>query len=178
MSIELATLPYSLIRKVQEIGSDVAAVQAELLFEYASVKLSTEQVRDLIIYATQELEKDQLAGAPSSVDVLSRKIDTSLNKEIDRITEENRVLDGVARADPDEVYKIKGEKCSTTVVQAKERLAANMKRLLDIKKVVSEQKRAEGGATTNIQINMGDIVGQALKNIEKTEMPAELVGIE
>lgn len=176
--MELATLPYRLIKKVQEIGGDVLAVQAELLCEYEEVQLSAEQVRDLITYATQELEKDQLAGAPSSVDVLSRKIDTSLNKEIDRITDENKVLDGITRADPEEVHRINGENSYITVEEAKDRLAGNTKRLLDIKKVVSEQKRAEGGATTNIQINMGDIVGQALKNVEKMELPADLVGIE
>jgi len=156
----------------------VLGVQSELIFEYEDLELNIEDIRELIRYATQEREKDQLAGAPSSVDVLSRKIDISLNKEIDRITDENNILDNVARADPNKVYTIKCEVRPTTPEDAKDRLEANTKRLLDIKKSLSEQKKAEGGAATNIQINMGDIVGQALDNVRKLEIPAEIVEIK
>lgn len=168
--MELAKLPYDLVKKVQELDGDIASVQAEVAYTYPDLELTNEQVRQLVRYAVEEKEHDVLAFAPSNVDVLSKKIDISLGAEIDRITAENVTLHQLAVADPDKTHTIRGESYNTTPDEAKERLAFNTKRLLEMKKVLSEQKKVESGpGDTNVQVNLGDIFTEALDNIKRME---------
>lgn len=177
MSKELSILndtPHWLMKLAYENRDDIDAVEMALAENLNGAPAPTNlraHARALIKFAVEEREADSMASAPVTVDYLSRRVDTALIDEVERIVKECKVLRGIvadSQGDQNKRYKAFGNRV-LTAQEAQEALTLNIKTLIDIKKSASEQKRADGGAGTNINLNFGNIIGDAIKNIKEVE---------
>lgn len=172
---QISDAPHWLVRYALAHKDDADAVEAALAEHIVSSSGVPDniraQARALIKYAVEEREADSLAEAPVSTDYLSRRVDTALVEEVERVIEECKVLRGIvadAGGNMNKRYKAFGNQV-LTAEQAQDRLTINIKLLLDIKKSASDQKKADGGGATNVNLNFGNILGEAIKNIKEVE---------
>jgi hypothetical protein len=140
--------------------------------DYPQYDFSREELRHLVSYAITEFEMDRLAATPISPEPLERKINRALSEEVDRIQAEMSSLQRIAGL-PDGNYKLKATQRVVTPQEANDQLAVYTRRLLEIKKLLVEQKKADTAAkqgnVLNMQINVGDVISNALSNIRKAE---------
>lgn len=133
------------------------------------------EIRELFDYAHQEELEDKVAGTPKSIIPLSRKIDDNINKVIDLITEENRVLAKIAANNDNQLRRIKSTEEELTPEEARGRILSNTEYLLNVKKHLNEQRKAEQGpgnpnVALDINMNLGTVLQDALSNIKNAEI--------
>lgn len=133
-----------------------------------------DEARAIVRYAYEQEEADHRAFAPSGSDYLEARIDTSIRDELNRLMDEQVEYKAiVAQGDTgkfgaDQKFKRAGG-ASLTAGEAKERLALNFNRILEIKKVLSASKAQKPDGGTNIEVNLGSIVSDIIGNINDAE---------
>jgi len=169
-----AKLSGAILKLAQSVNNPDALLEIFSLDDDAPQDITRAQARELIAYAHQELELDKTAATPTSVDPLSRKIDYNLNKQIDAITQENELLHRISRQDPDKVYRVEATGEVLTPMEARRKIRANLDDLMDIKKHLTDQKKAEQGpgnpnTSLSLNVDLGSVITKTLGNIESAK---------
>jgi len=163
---------YKVIKFAQET-EEVDLLQEDLELEFGIV-LNRRETRELIAYAHNELMQDLTAAAPTSVTPLSAKIDGSLNHTIDLLVAESKTLADMAQQPEGKKLKLHTTGEILDPMAARDRLNRNTTQLLEIKKHLNDQKKAEAGPGNptmgvNLNLGLGTIISGALKNIKEAE---------
>ena len=159
--------PEELVRVAQECDTlDELASYVELDEEAC---LSRAELRSLMIYAKSERFSDEVAPTPDSTDPLTRKIDGNLNMVIDAITAENIVLNKMAKQPAGTTMMLKSTGKMMNPQEAKQQLMENTKYLLEIKKSLNEQKKADPSSLVTLNVDLRSVVSDALTNIKAME---------
>ena len=157
---------------VGEYLTDVDGLMAELEFEYSHLDITRDDARHLIAIWVAENESDQKANAPSGTNFLVSKTDTMLRDELDRLQTEQRVMQKIAKKPPGMDYVVRWDKTRMwNPMEARVRLERILDRILEIKKVLTEDVKAsskEGDTNFNFQLNMGEVLTTALDNIDSS----------
>jgi X-X-X-Leu-X-X-Gly heptad repeat protein len=135
--------------------------------------VSRKDARELIRIAHAEQEEDNKAYAPSGTDYLEDRLNTGINRELDRLLLEQAELEGVIRAAGAPGHA-PGQKfdgphgVAFNRQEAAERLEIIFSRIMEIRKAIVP-KNKDKGAGVNIEFNMGQVVGDALSNIKSAD---------
>lgn len=173
---KLKDVPMGVLVHVEEFEGTVENLQTELEFSFPELKLERSDVRALLRYSIKQREMDEHARNPTNSDVLSGAINRSLYREIRRITEKVDLLSEIAGRPNGHQYEIGDTGEKITSIQASDMLISLRSQLLEMKKSIIEQKRAEAAANqqaTNVNIDLGDILSGALANVNKMQLPVD-----
>ena len=172
-------LTVGLVKAVLGCDGDLDTVAELLALDYPERDFTRAEVRELVRRIHEERERDEVAFAPGSIDTLDKKIDRELNKEIDRLAKENRVLAEIA-AKGDGQFLIDGETQPIDPQMAKVRITQNTKMLMEIKKSISEHRKSKGDNRTDLSlnVNLGGIISDAVSNIKDNMVDAKVLDIE
>jgi len=161
--IKPESLPYKCVKEAYENRHDLDMVMDDLM-------CTRQEARAVIRYAVNEFEQDNVAAAPSSTSYLQSRIDTALAAEIERLITENLTLDKITKQKPGKQYRDRGTGIMYCPETAMEKMRFNVKSLMELKKTMSEaQKVQTPDNSTNVNINLGSIIGDALQNIKEVD---------
>lgn len=164
-------VPVAALALVQSAEGDVDQLIEDFEFEYPDIRLTRGDARELMKHVVLEKEADELATAPSGIQYLLSQADKMLLSEIERMAHDQKVLTKIANASEAQDYRITltGEVISP--IEARQRLDNILKRLLEIKKSLSEDVKAsaKGGDTQfNLQFNLGEVLTDTISNIRSS----------
>ena len=179
--VKQAELPLPVVHTINGCDTVEEAVSTVEL-DYPEIKVERDLIRQLLISKRVEEEKDEATLNPSSVDLLLGTIDRGLNKEITRITRRVAVLSKIAEEAPHHQFTIDETDETLTPEDAREELIVHRATLLELKKALVDQKKAEAaanqGAGVSVNVDLGNVMRGALANIKAMELPAEARVVE
>ena len=127
--------------------------------------------RELKSFAQQQKQLDYEAAAPQGPEHIENLLNTGIAQELERILEDRQELENIviqSERDGDNItkYKRKGG-ISLTGPEARERLDYSFNRMLEIRKILGTQRKDDKSGSTNIEINLGNVVTDVLDNIKR-----------
>lgn len=163
------------IMDVQGGGANIVESVLELVeFDYEIEPFTRQDARDLVSFVRREAELDEMVLAPTDTDYLDSKINRALARDLDRILEENAILEQIAKKQDGKVFAIEGSGEKVTPQRARDYLNRNTQRILEIKKSLSEQKKnnqaGEGGSPgVNLTFDLRSVVSDGVRRIKEAE---------
>ena len=170
-----AEVPLAVLEVIYDTKGDIDDIVATLELEFPELVMSRKMLREVIRTGVRERELDQEALNPTSLDPLMGTIDRALNKEIARIASRIELLSDIASERPDKVCTVRGTGEELMPADAREELVSLRSTVLEMKKTLVDQKKAESaaGQGVNVSVDLGGVVSAALENVKKMELPVE-----
>lgn len=169
MELEGAKVPDKILAVARAYKDNIDAFLCECELDYPEYRITKEQARSLIASAVRDQLDDSLAPAQMTAEDIDRKINRLLNDEVDMITKTIQRLRFIAGQEKDSIFRIESLGLTVSPDKAERMICGYEKRLLEIKKALADNKKATGG-DVNVQVNLGQIVTDALNNIKNSEV--------
>lgn len=164
-------MPHAVILLAQGC-EDPSELEEALELEDGVPELSRRELRQLLSYAANERNLDRTATAPTATEVLDLKITSQLNKEIDRIMDENKILTSISGKDRSKKFQLSATGEVISPDEARGRVRANISSLLEIKKALTEHAKAQASkndAGVNVNVDLSGLITSTLSNIKESE---------
>ena len=173
-AITIFDLPKRALGLIKAYRGDMESLEAELELECPELELSRVELRGLVKALVIEDELNQNARNPSSTDPLIGAIDRAMHKEILRLTDRVDILSEIADEPEGLLCLIEDSGERITPEMAKVELTKLRQSLIEMKRSLVDQKKAEvASGTTSITFNMGEILASGLDNIKKMGLPVD-----
>ena len=164
----VASLPHAIIVAAKRADGDIEELASDIEFEYPSIELDRSQLRDILNYVAVQNEMDIVAGTPNSTEALTRLIDDSMFREIQRLNREVRILSKIAEKHSGSMHRVKSTGEQITPEQAQNRLAVAMSQLAAYSKTISDREKGKVGPDININNNL-DLTGLVTEGLKRVE---------
>jgi len=175
----VSDVPHGVILAAKRADGDMPAFIEDIEFDFPELQLRSEHLRQIIAYVAEEKSLDIIAGTPNSTEALTRLINDSMYREIQRLNREVRILTKIAESDPDEDYRIKhtGEVINPTIARA--RLDVAMDQMATYSKLINDKTKAEAAGAdnsvnVNMQFNLPALVTEGLQRLDAVVIDKEV----
>jgi hypothetical protein len=172
---KLEDIPLDVLSLIEGAKGGVAEVAELLELEFPNLVMPRKLIRQVVRQQVFETEQDVAALNPTSLDPLMGTIDRALNKEIQRIANRIETLSEIASEAPGKICTIDRTGEELTPADAREELVSLRGIILEMKKSLVEQRKADSAANAgvNVNVDLGSVVSAALENVKRMELPVE-----